>query len=75
MLIPKTIMVEMWKEGSWYIIKAVNLNVVTQGHTQKEAEANFREALLLHLEDPIVQKEIAYEMQKKKVIVEMSVRG
>ena len=38
------------KEGKWYVAHCVELGVVTQGRTAKEAEENIKEAVALYLE-------------------------
>lgn len=39
------------KEDSWYVARAVELGVVSQGKSVEEAEANLKEAVELYLED------------------------
>ena len=39
------------KEGTWYVARAMELGVVSQGKTRKKAEANLQEAVELFLED------------------------
>lgn len=41
----------VWKEGSWYVAKPVNIEVASQGKTKKEALKNLQEAVDLLLED------------------------
>ena len=38
------------KEGKWYVAKAIEYAVVSQGKTQKEAQNNLKEAVSLFLE-------------------------
>ena len=40
-----------WKEGKWFVAKAVEVEIASQGHTQKDALNNLREALELYFED------------------------
>lgn len=40
-----------WKEGNWYVAKAVEVEVASQGKTAKQALANLQEALELYFED------------------------
>ena len=39
------------KEGRWYVARAVELGVVSQGRNVKDAKENLREAVELFLED------------------------
>lgn len=39
------------KEGRWFVARAVELGVVSQGRTLDEAKKNLREAVELYLED------------------------
>ncbi len=39
------------KEGKWYVARAIELGVVSQGKTLKEAQKNLTEAVELYLED------------------------
>ncbi len=41
----------VWKEGNWFVAKALELEVASQGKTRNEALANLREAVDLYLED------------------------
>lgn len=43
-----------WKEDKWFVAKAVEVEIASQGHTQKEALNNLREALELYFEDEAV---------------------
>lgn len=39
------------KEVDWYVARAIELGVVSQGKSIEEAEANLKEAVELYLED------------------------
>jgi len=39
------------KEGQWYVARAVEVEVASQGKTVEEALANLKEALELYFED------------------------
>ena len=41
----------VWKEGKWYVAKALEVEVTSQGLTEKEALNNLKEALELYFED------------------------
>lgn len=39
------------QEGDWFVARAIELGVVSQGKTAEEAQGNLREAVELYLED------------------------
>lgn len=41
----------VWKEDKWYVAKALEVEVASQGKTQTEALDNLKEALELYFED------------------------
>lgn len=41
----------VWKEDKWYVAKALEVEVVSQGKNEKEALDNLKEALELYFED------------------------
>ncbi len=41
----------VWKENRWFVTKALEVEVTSQGLTEKEALANLKEALELYFED------------------------
>lgn len=41
----------VWKEDKWYVAKALEVEVVSQGKTEKKALENLKEALELYFED------------------------
>lgn len=45
----------VWKEGKWFVAKALTLELASQGSTKKEALKNLQEALDLLLEGEGVQ--------------------
>lgn len=50
------------KEGKWYVARAVELGVVSQGKTIKEAGKNLEEAVSLYLSrEPKLKKQISKE--------------
>ena len=42
----------IWKEGKWYVAQCREVEVASQGKTEKEALDNLAEALELHFEEP-----------------------
>ena len=54
------------KQGKWFVIRCLELGVVSQGKTIKEAQKNIKEAVELYLEDnPHAKK---YSSQKPPLI-------
>lgn len=50
------------KEGKWFVARAVELGVVSQGKTIQEAGKNLKEAVELYLErEPGLKKQISKE--------------
>ena len=41
----------VWKEGEWYVAKCLEVEIVSQGKSKKEALENLKEALELYFED------------------------
>ncbi len=41
----------VWKEDKWYVAKALEVEVTSQGKNEKEALGNLKEALELYFED------------------------
>lgn len=41
----------IWKENKWYVAKALEVEVASQGLNEKEALRNLKEALELYFED------------------------
>ncbi len=46
----------VWKEGRWFVAKALELEVASQGKTRSEALVNLREAVDLYLEDEDISR-------------------
>lgn len=42
----------VWCEGDWYVAQCLEVDVASQGRTEKEALSNLREAVELHFEPP-----------------------
>ncbi len=51
----------VWKEGKYYVVQCLNVDVSSFGKTKKEALANLKEALELYFEDVKVPKLIKVE--------------
>lgn len=41
----------VWKENKWFVAKALEVEVASQGKTESEALENLKEALELYFED------------------------
>lgn len=41
----------IWKEGKWFVARSLEVEVASEGKTEKEAVKNLREALELYFED------------------------
>ena len=42
----------VWREGKWFVSQCLEVDVASQGETEKEALENLREALELYFEPP-----------------------
>lgn len=42
----------VWREGKWYVSQCREVEIASQGKTEKEAVENLAEALQLHFEEP-----------------------
>ena len=42
----------VWPEGDWFVSQCLEVDIASQGETEKEALSNLREALELHFESP-----------------------
>jgi len=50
------------KEGKWFVARAVELGVASQGRTIEDAKKNLREAVELYLQDePLIRKQASKE--------------
>lgn len=47
----KKLQIITWKEDDWYIAKSLDVEVASQGRSEKEAIKNLKEALELYFED------------------------
>ena len=41
-----------WKEGGWYVSQCLEIDLASQGETEREALSNLTEALELYFEAP-----------------------
>jgi predicted RNase H-like HicB family nuclease len=49
----QTFTVSIWREGDWYVVQCLEVDVASQGESEDEAIENLREALELHFEPPV----------------------
>lgn len=43
----------VWQEDKWFIAQCLEIDVASQGESEKEALENLREALTLHFTPPV----------------------
>jgi predicted RNase H-like HicB family nuclease len=43
----------VWQEDKWFIAQCLEVDVASQGETEKSALENLREALVLHFTPPV----------------------
>jgi predicted RNase H-like HicB family nuclease len=48
----RTFTASVWREGDWFVAQCLEVDVASQGETERQALANLREALELYLEEP-----------------------
>jgi predicted RNase H-like HicB family nuclease len=48
----QTFSARVWREEDWYVAQCVEVDVASQGRTEKEALVNLREAVELFFEPP-----------------------
>ena len=61
----------VWKENKWYVAKALEVEVASQGLSQKEALENLKEALELYFED---QREIELTPFNKPKLQDLAIQ-
>ena len=42
----------VWREGHWYVSQCIEVDIASQGESEKEALSNLKEALELHFDEP-----------------------
>ncbi len=61
----------IWKEGKYYVVQCLNVDVSSFGKTKKEALANLDEALELYFEDV---KELEIVKVERPELVQLSLK-
>ena len=49
----KTFTSTVWKEDKWFIAQCLEVDIASQGKTERKALENLREALALHFTPPV----------------------
>ena len=49
----QTFTASIWQEGDWFIAQCLEIDIASQGETEKEALTNLQEAIELHFEPPV----------------------
>lgn len=49
----KDLSASVWQEDKWFVAQCLEIDIASQGRTEKEALDNLRDALLLHFMPPI----------------------
>ena len=49
----KTFTTVVWQEDKWFVAQCLEVDVASQGKTEKKALENLREALVLHFAPPV----------------------
>ncbi len=49
----QTFTASLWQEGNWFVAQCLEVDIASQGETEKEALVNLSEALSLHFEPPV----------------------
>jgi len=43
----------LWREGKWHVAQCLEVDIASQGHSEREALKNLQDALKLHFAPPI----------------------
>lgn len=43
----------VWQEDKWFVAQCLEVDIASQGRTEREALENLREALMLHFTPPV----------------------
>ncbi len=49
----KTFSTIVWREDEWFVAQCLEVDIASQGETEKKALENLREALALHFTPPV----------------------
>lgn len=67
----KRIHTVVWQEDKWFVAKALEIEVASQGKNEKEALVNLKEALELYFED---QSDIELTSVEKPKLQDISIQ-
>lgn len=62
----------VWQEGEWYVARALEVEVASQGKNQKQALENLKEALELYFED---QTEVEISSVKRPKLQDITIQA
>lgn len=62
----------VWKENKWYVAKTLEVEVVSQGKSEKEALTNLKEALELYFEDQRVELSPVHKPKLQDITVSIN---
>lgn len=54
----------VWKENNWYVAKALEVEITSQGKSEDEALDNLKEALELYFEEEDIPNQLRVEKPK-----------
>lgn len=61
----------LWKEDKWFVAKALEVEIASQGKSEKQALENLKEALELYFED---QTEVELATVSKPKLQDLSIQ-
>lgn len=61
----------VWKEDKWYVAKALEVEIASQGKNEEEALKNLKEALELYFED---QTQVELAVVSKPKLQDLSIQ-
>ena len=60
----------VWKEGRWYVAQCLEVDVASQGRTERSALRNLEDALRLYFTPPVATKApLIHRLQVGRVVV------
>ncbi|OGO49912.1 MAG: hypothetical protein A2148_07685 [Chloroflexi bacterium RBG_16_68_14] len=64
----------IWREGDWFVSECVDLGVASQGHTEKAALRNLKQAVLLYLSGDETGK-VRWPVELERKLVPLTLRA
>lgn len=62
----------VWKENRWYVAKALEVEVTSQGLSEKDALNNLKEALGLYFEDQKVELTPVHQPKLQDISIQVN---